>query len=276
VSDSNITRSDLPAVVKRAAELASLEGDAEEAISEDEVIRIAAELGLAERHVRQALYEGPTEEIDPSFLDQQMGVPRIMATRAVPLTAGAARRALEDYFVTREYLQIIRRQAISTTFEPADDAVSKVARSFSRSKKHCLASAEAVEITLRDLQDGWTHVRLKAVYPDMRKSQIVGATFGTVLLGGPLATLTAVLLSTLANGPLSDPVSIAIGATAGMGVLGATAAGFWAAARNNYRRWRERSVNEANAVLDRLEKGDELRPPPSPWLRKLQMKFDRL
>jgi len=29
-------------------------------------------------------------------------------------------------------------------------------------------------------------------------------------------------------------------------------------------------------VLDRLEKGDELRPPASPWLRKLQLKFGRL
>ena len=29
-------------------------------------------------------------------------------------------------------------------------------------------------------------------------------------------------------------------------------------------------------ALDRLEKGDTLRPPPAPWLRKLQMKLGRL
>ena len=34
--------------------------------------------------------------------------------------------------------------------------------------------------------------------------------------------------------------------------------------------------DETNGVLDRLEKGDELRPPPSPWLRKLQLKMGRL
>ena len=56
-----ISRRDLPAVVKRAAELAAVEGDAEEAISEEEVVRIAAELGLSERHVRQALFEGVQE-----------------------------------------------------------------------------------------------------------------------------------------------------------------------------------------------------------------------
>jgi hypothetical protein len=276
VSDSNITRRELPAVVKRAAELASLEGDAEEEISEDEVIRIAAELGLAERHVRQALYEGPTEEIEAGFLDQRMGIPRIMATRAVPVPSQEARRALEDYLVTREYLQIVRRQSVSTTFERADDAVSKVARAFSRSKKHCLAAAEGVEITMRDLQDGWTHVRLKAVYPDARKLHIGGATAGTVFLGGPVATAAGVIVGALANGPFINEVAVGLGAITGLSVFGAAAAGFWAIARSNFRKWRERSVNEANAVLDRLEKGDELRPPPAPWLRKLQLRFNRL
>src|SRR5512145_1373975 len=95
-----ITRSDLPAVVKRAAELAALEGDAEEQLPEEEVVRIAAELGLSERHVRQALFEGAQEEQEPTFLDRQLGITRIMATRAVPLNAEQARHALEDYLVT--------------------------------------------------------------------------------------------------------------------------------------------------------------------------------
>ena len=35
-------------------------------------------------------------------------------------------------------------------------------------------------------------------------------------------------------------------------------------------------VYRYSAMLDRLEKGDTLRPPPAPWLRKLQMKLGRL
>jgi hypothetical protein len=272
----DITRSTLPAVVKRAAELAAAEGDPEEIIPEDEVIRIAAELGLAEHHVRQALYEGVVEEQPETLLDKHMGVPRIMATRAVPLPPEQARAALVDYLVTREYLQIIRRQSVTTSFEPADDTVSKVARAFSRSKKHCLAAAQGVELTVRELQPGWSHVRLKAVYPDARKLHLGGAAAGIFFLGGSAASAAGVAVSALANGPLGDPVSIALGATAGLGVLSATAAGFWKIARNNFRKWRERTINEANGVLDRLEKGDELRPPPAPWLRKLQLKFGRL
>jgi hypothetical protein len=274
--DGSISRRNLPAVVKRAAELASMEGDAEEQLPEDEVVRIAAELGLSERHVRQALMEGVTDEEEPSFLDRQLGVPRIMATRAVPTSPEQARAAMEDYLVTREYLQIVRRQNVTTSFEPADDVVSKVARGFSRSKKHCLAAADAVEVTIRELQPGWAHVRVKAVYPDARKLHVGGATAGIVFLGVPVAAAGGTLVGALANGVLVDPVAIALGATTGLGILTGVAAGFWSIAKSNFRKWRERTVNEANGVLDRLEKGDELRPPPAPWLRKLQVKLGRL
>lgn len=272
----NITRRDLPAVVKRAAELAAIEGDAEEQLPEEEVIRIAAELGLSERHVRQALLEGARDEGEPSFLDRQLGVPRIMATRAVPMTPAQARSALEDYLVTREYLQIVRRQPVTTTFEPADDAVSKVARSFSRSRKHCLAAAQAVELTVRELEPGWAHARVKAVYPDARRLHVGGAAAGTLFLGGSAATVTGITVSVLTTGAIGDPASMALGATAALGVFAGVAAAFWKIARNNFRHWRERTINEANGMLDRLEKGDELRPPPAPWLRKLQLKFGRL
>ena len=274
--DRGISRRDLPAVVKRAAELAASEGDAEEQLPEEEVVRIAAELGLSERHVRQALFEGPQDELEPGFLDRQLGTTRIMATRAVPMPADQARRALEEYLVTREYLQVVRKQSVAMSFEPADDVVSKVARGFSRSKKHCLAAAQGVELAVRELEPGWSHVRLRAIYPDARKAHIAGASAGAILLGGPVATGAGVLVGALANGPLPDVVAVALGLTTGVTVLAGAAAGFWQIARHNFRTWRQRTVNEANGVLDRLEKGDELRPPPAPWLRNLQLRLGRL
>lgn len=270
-----ISRRDLPAVVKRAAELAAVEGDAEEAISEEEVVRIAAELGLSERHVRQALFEGVQEETQLGFLDRQFGTGRIMATRAVPMPPDKARAALEDYLITREYLRVIRRQSATTSYHPADDVVSKVARSVSRSK-HCLSSADAVEMTVRELQPGWSHVRLKAIYPNARKVHVGGAAAGIVGIGGLGGAASGVAVSIISGGVLGDPASLALGIATGVGVLGAATATFWTIARNNFRNWRERSLNEANGVLDRLEKGDELKPPAAPWLRKLQLKFKQL
>lgn len=271
--ERSIPRRDLPAVVKRAAELASVDDDANEELAEEEVVRIAAELGLAERHVRQALFEGARDEPEPGMLDRQFGSPRVMSTRAVPLSADRARRALEDYFVTYEYLQICRRQGNSTTFEPAVDAVSKIARTFQRNSKHQLASAVRIEISVRPLEEGWSHVRVRALFEDDRRAKVVRGSVGGALLGLPAGAFTTVIVGGVAGGMLIPEASIALGGVAGIAAFSSVVAATLASARNRWRRWRERTQNQAEAVLDRLEKGDDLRPPPSPWLRKLQMKF---
>lgn len=271
-----ISRRDLPAVVKRASELASVSDDADEQISQEEVVRIAAELGLEERHVRQALFEGVREEGEPGFLDRHMDVPRIMATRAVPLPEDRARRALEDYFVTHEYLQIVRRQESSTTFEPAGDAVSKISRAFQRSSRHQLAAAHGVEIAVQKLETGWSHVRVRAVYEDDRSARMVQGGITGVLLGLPIGAVTTVLVGGIMGNLLIPEAGIAVGGIAGIGAFGAVLTGSLASVRRQWRRWRQRTQDQAEAVLDRLEKGDELRPPPAPWVRKLQMKFGKL
>ncbi|MGQ0814223.1 MAG: hypothetical protein ACT4O1_07125 [Gemmatimonadota bacterium] len=268
-----ISRRDLPAVVKRASELAAVADDADEELPEAEVIRIAAELGLAERHVRQALFEGVREEGEQSLLDRQFGTPRILATRAVQLPVERARRALEDYFVTQEYMQIVRRQASALTFEPAGDAVSKVARTFQRSSRHHLASAIGVEVAIRPLETDWTHVRIRAVYQDDRRRRVTNGIVGGLVLGIPLAGAASVVFASIANGAVGSQLAVAIGSLCGIATFAGVMAAHLASIRNRYRRWRERTQNEAEALLDRLEGGDELRPPPSPWLRKLQIKF---
>jgi hypothetical protein len=274
-SDKSITRRDLPAVVKRAAELAFVADDVDEQLPEEEVIRIAAELGLAERHVRQALYEGVKDEPEPGLLDRQFGTPRIMAARAVPLPPDRARRALEDYLVTHEYLQIVRRQADSTTFEPAVDPMSKFARAFQRSSRHQLASASGIEICIRSLETGWSHARIRALYEDDRQSKVVRGSITGVLLGLPAGAFTAMLIGNVTAGLLIPEAGVAAGAVAGIAAFSSIVMTSLASARKQWRRWRERTQDQAEAVLDRLEKGDDLRPPPSPWLRKLQMKFGR-
>lgn len=274
--ECSIKRNDLPAVVKRAAELASISDDVSEELPEDEVIRIAAELGLPERHVRQALFEGVREETEPTFLDRQFGVPRIMASRAVPFEPDKARRALEDYFVTYEYLQVVRRQANTTTFEPAIDAVSKVARAFQRSSKHQLAAAQGIEISIRPLEAGWSHVRVRAVYEDDRRSKVIGSGIFGAVVGIPTGGFLTMIVGGLSTGVLGTELGIAIGGVAGIAAFSSVMAATLASERNRWRRWRQRTQDQAEAVLDRLEKADDLRPPPAPWIRKLKMKFGQL
>lgn len=268
-----ITRRDLPAVVRRAAELAAVDDDADEELPEDEVIRIAAELGLEARHVRQALYEGAHEEDTTGLLDRHFGLPRILAARAVPLPPERARRALEDYFVTHEYLQAIRRQQHSTIFEPATDTFSKIARAFQRSSKHQLAQATGVEISVRALEPNWSHVRVRALYEDNRRAKVTGAVVGGVVLGLPAGALATGIVFVLSGGLIVPEAAVTLGGVAGIATFSSIVAGAVASARTQWRRWRDRTQLEADAVLDRLEKGDDLRPPPAPWLRKLQMKL---
>ena len=271
-----ITRRDLPAVVRRAAELAAVDDEADDALSEQEVIRIASELGLSERHVRQALYEGAKEEQPPGFLDRYLPPPRIDISRAIPMDASTSQRVLSDYFVAHEYMQVVRRQAETTTFEPASDAFSKVARGFQRSSKHQLARAVHLELKVRPLEPGWSHVRVRAIHKDERKSSIVGFIVGSVFLGIPAGAGLGAIAGGLVGGVAGTEGAIAAGALAGLATMTGITAGLFKSMQTRYRRWRERSVLEAESLLDRAEKGDELRPPPAPWIKRLQMKFGQL
>jgi hypothetical protein len=274
--ERGITRRDLPAVVRRAAELAAVDDDADDALSEQEVIRIASELGLSERHVRQALYEGVKEEAPPAFLDRYMLPPRFDVSRAIPMEADRAQRVLSDYFVAHEFMQVVRRQAETTTFEPASDAFSKVARGFQRSSKHQLARALYLELKVRPLESGWSHVRVRTIHKDERRSSIVGFVVGSVFLGIPAGAGLGAIAGGLAGGVAGTEGAIAAGALAGLATFTGITAGLFKSMQSRYRRWRERTTLEAESLLDRAEKGDELRPPPAPWIKRLQMKFGQL
>lgn len=268
----SLTRRNMEAVIRRAVELSLEESDSSDNISEDEVIRIAGELGISPRHVKQAMFENRGEEREESYLDRWMGPDSVTATRVVPCPERTAHGRLEDHLVTREYLQIRRKQGNHAYFEPADDAFSSIARTFSRpSSKFHLARAHKAFLTIRAVDEQSCHVRLELNYADRRKSQADGAIYGggmaAILIGG----LAGIATGNLMGGP--DIIQAIGGMTAGVVAGGGVFAGIWAAVRNEYRKWINRTQDEADSLLDRLEHGDSLRPPASPWLRRLQQKL---
>jgi hypothetical protein len=268
--ESTVSRRGIEVVIRRAIELSLKEQDSREEVSEAELIKIAEELGLSPRHVRQALYERPPEEeLEPGFLDRYFGSTSVVAARAVACDAPTALGRLEDYLVTREYLQIHRRQGPSAVFEPADDAFSSLARAFTSGRSH-LSRAQRANLTVRPLEPGWCHVRLELSYPDKRRSNVIGAGITSTMFGGITGGLVAVgMLFTIGGSALATPVAFAGGLASAVGTFTA----IWVAFRNGYKRWLARSHDEADAVLDRLQHGDDLRPPASPWLRRLQQRL---
>jgi hypothetical protein len=267
-----LSRHALEHVIARAVELSLAETDANEQISEDELVRIAEELGLSARHVKQALYERPPEDRPVGFLDRNFGSESVSVVRSVPHDQPIALSRLEDYLVTREYLQLRRRQGMNAYFEPAEDAFSSIARAFSRpSGRFHIARTQRAYLTVRPLEPGWSHIRLEVCYPDQRRrTAATGAVLGGLVGGvlGPLAGIQVALLSQ----PLG-PWGTVLGVLTGVATMSGTISLGWSAAKAQFRKFLTRSREEADALLDRLEQGEELRPPASPWLRRLQQRL---
>src|SRR5690606_37272751 len=85
--DRSITRPQRELVIRRAVELYAAQTDADERLSEDEVLRIGKELVLPSAIVRQAIYEAPAPSTT-SIVDRWFGAAAVSVSRAVPLPDG--------------------------------------------------------------------------------------------------------------------------------------------------------------------------------------------
>jgi hypothetical protein len=266
-----LARRDLEAVIRRAAELSHSEADAEERISADEVVRIASELGLPQHHVLQALNELPTLKAEPSWTQRYFGVPIVTGTRRVPGEAPQTSRRVEDYLTTREYLQIVRRVRDQVLFEPAEDAISSLARGLLRpGSRHHIARARRLLLTVAPLDAASTHVRLEADFTDQRsryvRAGIGGGAVGGIMLGALGAVAVDVTLAPSLAATIGSVLAF------GGGVAASVTAGIMSAGAR-FRARLDHAREEIDALLDRVESGGRLDPPPAPWRRRLQMRL---
>lgn len=268
----SITRSDFEAVIRRAAELSAVEAEdgADEMLSEEEVLRIATELGLPDRNVRRALYELPDLGA-AATADSWFGPALLTATRVVPGQSDLMRGRIEEYLTTREYLQIVRQRQGRTFLMPAEDAISNLARGLLRpSRRFHLSRARRVVMGVRPLDEGNAHVHIATDMSDQRKTAIrTGAFFG--ITGGLVLGGAGVALASMIGLPpvVESAAQIAAFATG----FGGTLAGALAAGRAAFRRKLTAARVELEGLLDRAEHGDRLDPPPAPWRRRLQQRF---
>ncbi|MFW6079327.1 MAG: hypothetical protein ACODAE_06895 [Gemmatimonadota bacterium] len=265
---AGIGRDELRAIIRHAAELYAAEADAaDDRWTEDEVLRIAEELGLPAHHVRRAMYELPLHTRQPSLTDRLCGSGIMTAVRVVADRPDPTLRRLEEYLTTREYHQIRRRRGGRLALEPADDVISRLARRFRRPEgRFHLAHAHRIRVDARPVNDVRTHVRIDLDHSRRRRRLLAtGAGAGAVGGGGlglAAAILTEGALPGLAGTALAA-ASCAAGVSAGM------AAGIGIAVRR-YRRWVRAARLEVEGLLDRLEHDDALEPPAAPWVRGIR------
>lgn len=268
-SGRDLTRHEFDAVIRRAAELARTDPDARgDSLSETELYRIARDVGLDEGHVQRALAEVRgfgLQTKDDGVLDRVFGPATVHASRIVAGRPADLRKSLDDFFVATQLLEPVRRGADLLQYRPALDWASKVAMAASfRSKKHYVASARSVEVRLEPVDETRTLVAL-TVDPGTRSDDVLGAAIGGG--GGGIGVgIGATVLLTPAL-----PLVAAMGAAVVLG--GGLATGITVALARAHRTKVADVRAEIEGILDRLEMGESLEPPPPSWRRWVKRHF---
>jgi hypothetical protein len=263
---TSLTRREFDAVIRRAAELASSDADAGEgALTESELYRIAGEVGLSEGHVRMALSEvrSGVGVDNPGFIDRVFGPAFVRVSRVVPGTPEKVSQTIDDFLASTQLLHRVRRTNSMLSYRPAADWASQVARGFGP-RKYFVASARSVEVQLEPMPNDRVLVHF-VVDPGTRGNDVAGSVFG-----GGFAATAAGAGAAIGLGFVA-PLALAVGAGAlvGGGIWSLIFFGTGAAHRRKVRD----GHSEVEGVLDALETGASLEPPPPAWRKWVKRHF---
>jgi hypothetical protein len=258
----SLTRTEFEAVMKRASELAISDPyDSPSTLDEAEVFRIASEVGLPHQHVRRALAEMRSNDNPASLIDQWFGAKQVWGSRVVQGSKEDLRLKLDEFLVAGNLLEAVRRGTDLLLYRPAADWISHVARAgASLSRRGHWATSKETEIRLEELDANSTLIQIR-VDPDIRGSYTVGAGVASLVLGGGAGFGAAALGAAWFLVPLAP--ALLFGGVAAVAVGVPTA---WIIGRYS-RRARREVEQELEGVLDRLEQGEDLAPPPASWRR---------
>jgi len=265
--DRSLTRKEFDEVIRRAAEIAVAEPDGgDSGLTERDLFRIAQEVGLDDRHVRKALVQvrsspptgrGPVAALyGPDF---------VVVSRTVPGNREELGRKIDEFMVAGQLLQAVRKGTSVLLYRPAVDWASQIARAASStSRKYYVASAKRVEVRFEPMGAGRTVGEIE-VEPGTRDDYMGGGIIGG--LGGGTGTGVGVGLVVAAVAPAA--LAVAAGVALGSAVMGGLC---WITGFYHKRRLLEVRA-EIEGILDRLETGESLDPPPSSWRRWVRRHF---
>lgn len=261
---------ELERVIRRAVELQMETGagtgpasSAGEALTEEEVLRIGREVGLEPRHVRRALAEVRAESLLPD-LPADEGVPNRLwggafarASRAVPGDPAEVQGELEEHFREAESLQAIRSRPGRSLWEPAGGLVNKMQRTLDvGGHGYELAEGRRVELSVTELEAGWSLVTVTVDLRNLRTEQAVGWAGGASGVAVPMVLVGALVLGL----PVEALLPAAAGGIGGASVLGG---------RYTLTKKRRRVELVLEGLLDRVETGEPLGSDQSSWRERL-------
>lgn len=250
-----LSSDELERVIRRAAELQTSREALPDRLDADEVMRIGAEVGLQESHLRRALLElraeslAPAQPSDRSFAVRLWGGVHVQASRVVPGDPAQVQERLEQYLESAESLRQVRSRAGQSIWEPASDLVSQIRRGLNLSGHgFALAKARRIEVAVQSIEPGRSLVNISADLRNKRAEHLTGWYAGA---GAAVAGLTSGLV--LAAGL---PLALTLPIVAGVAFGGSTPL-----VRLTLRSERERVELGVQGLLDRLERGALGAPP---------------
>jgi len=200
-----IDRAALERIIQRAAELQAGEMDAGDGITEQELLKLGADVGIDGRFLRQAMYEqaGGGAVTERGFLAKWVGTSRVAASRVVPGDRATIEQALAQWMTDSEAMAVKRRLPDAMVWERQKGFFAEMKRGFGvGGRGYELAKAKDVTVAVTQLEQGFCHVEMTADLAPTRNGTATGSGIASGALGllgisvlafnGPLALLVAV------------------------------------------------------------------------------------
>jgi len=238
-----LERAALERVILRAAQLQAGSRDLEDGLTEDDALRLGAEVGIPAPYLRQALMEERMRSAQPTERGVAVWLagPRyVAADRTVTGSAKEIAAALDHWMTESELLNVKRRYSDQTTWEPRRGTIASLKRSFRMGgRDYFLARAREVAGQVSALDEHRVYIRLVADVGNSRRDQLGGA--------GVIA----------ATGVSTAGILLLLGFALPAAVIAAPVAGVAAfAVARAHRREADRVQVALEQVLDRLEHGE--------------------
>ncbi len=222
-----IDRATFDRVLQRAAELQAASHDIGEGLTEEEVVALGNEVGIAPQVLKQALLEERTRiaPMEPTgVLDEWVAPAELRAERVVQGTEASVSAALTAWIDKQEHFVVQRATLGRVTYEPLDSfagAMRKMKRVFEgASAKPYQERTELLTAVITPLEDGFCHVAVMATLRRSRRNYVTGAS----MLAGTGVAMTAGLLA-LVHFPAAELLAL-LPAAAGLGTGALTARSF--------------------------------------------------
>lgn len=212
MSSELIDRDALERIIQRAAELQTGEREIGDGLTEEEVLKLGAEVGIPDRYLKQALVEERVVQPAPvpSGLIAWLAGPQcVQAERVVARTVEDATDELDAWMKAEEGLATLRRSGGYLRWERQKGFMAEVRISLSAGgRAFALTKVDDVLAEIEPLEEGYCHIRLTANLTRRRTGKFATAAVGLVAGAG----LSSIWLALGFAAPVAViPIALAMG-----------------------------------------------------------------